>query len=188
MSERQQKKAGDDRVHEVLSEAENFHLRDCPAADPFQRAGSMLLDFILAFLLGSGVDHAGNAFYTHLINLPLTLSFSKSLPDTKLVSFLVENAGTITRVAAIGSKISFLIFAFGWLVNRFGGSPAQLLVGLKVVDEKSGKTLEINQALFRQLSLVVTFPLSPLAFFRKDRRTAHDLLTESSVRKVHGVR
>lgn len=188
MNRKRKKISRADGVKNILNEAERFHLLACPVADPFHRTGAMLLDFILVFLLGSGVDHAGNAFYSHLINLPFTLSFSERMSHSVATAMLVDNAEVICRYIAIGSKISFLIFAFGWLVNQFGGSPAQLLIGLRVVDQKSGDTLQINQALFRQVSLIALSPLFPMVFFRKDRRAAHDLITQTSVRKVHGVR
>ncbi len=172
----------------VLNEAEQEHLLDLPVADPFQRGAAALLDSIMAFLLGSGVDHAGNAIYAHLANLQNTLSFSESLSHSKMVVFIVENSGVITRYGAIGCKISFLTFAFGWLVSKFGGSPAMLLIGLKIIDLRSGKPLQVNQALLRQAILLALLPGIFIAFVRKDKKTLHDLLTGTSVRKVHGVR
>lgn len=172
----------------VLNEAEQEHLLDLPVADPFQRGAAGLLDCIMAFLLGSGVDHAGNAIFTHLSNLKVTFSFSPALSESKITTFIIENAGLMTRMGAIGCKIGFLIFAFGWLVHKFGGSPAKLLLGLKIVDLRSGKPLQVNQALLRQAVLIGTFPGVLAAFIRKDKKTMHDVLTGTSVRKVHGVR
>lgn len=78
-----------------------------------------------------------------------------------------------------------------WTVATFGGSPAKLLLGLRVLDATSGQKLSIPRVILREiigkalgLALLGGGLLMPL--MRQDHRSLHDLLSQSVVKRVHG--
>lgn len=168
-------------MSDTLTEAEEEHWLDCPDADFFIRAGSQLLDGILCFLILSGITHLTNASVTLL---PKLLNFWPQVPLS--ISSL---QGTIFYLSLV-AKISVVYIQFIWTVSVFGGTPAKLLLGLRVVDVRTGSKLELPRVFLREVVgkgvCVLTAGTGFLpVLFRGDRRGAHDLLCKSVVKRVH---
>jgi uncharacterized RDD family membrane protein YckC len=167
-------------VADTLAEAEQEHYLDCPNADLPIRSAALLLDLILFSLGTSGIHH-------------LVETVKNSVPS--LIGVVSEPAGPTVVLAItylswlIKSAALFLFFV--WTVLRFGGSPAKLLMGLRVVDARTGDRLDYRQALIRETvgkilgSAVIVGPA--VALFRRDRRALHDLASHSVVKRVRGV-
>ena len=168
-------------VSDTLAEAEHDHFLDCPNADFFIRVGGTLLDGILFFLMFSGIHHISTALSAILPQLPEVIG---TLPLS------IEQLRLLTFYSAKVLQLSLIYVYFLWTVASFGGTPAKLLLGLRVVDATSGQKLSIPQALLRELARLVS--LAPvgigcgLAFVRKDRLAFHDLMTNTVVKRVHG--
>ena len=84
---------------------------------------------------------------------------------------------------------SLLVFisavaSMAWFNTRFGGSPGKCLLGLKVVNEKSGEYLNMAQAVTRVvLALISMASVVGVLFmlFDKRKRTLHDRLMATVV-------
>ncbi len=165
---------------ETLLEAEQEHYLDCPNADVPIRSAALLLDVILFSLALSGIHHL---IETVKASIPLVVT-SFALP---------QNAGVLALGVAYFSwllKTAALVLYFVWSIMRFGGSPAKLLMGLRIVDAKSGEKLTYPRAFLRE---ALGKPIGVLTLFgaltsliRPDRKAAHDLLSGSVVKKVRG--
>ena len=180
-------------VSDTLLEAEEDHLLDCPDADLSARAAAFILDGIFCYLCASGLHHSFNALAAHLSHLPATALAGDYSTWQWLIFTLSKNAGLISAYLEMASKIALLYFYFVWTTAYARGTPAKLLFGLRVADVRTGESLGFPQAFFREL---IAKPLGLflagtgilVAFVRKDRRTLHDILSQSVVKKVHGVR
>lgn len=170
-------------LSDTLSDAEHEHLLDCPDADFFIRLGSTLLDFILCFLIFSGI--------THITNAVMNLSPRFVTPELTGTLSLERVQSSIFYVSQV-LKLMLGYIYFVWTVATFGGSPAKLLLGLRVLDAGSGQKLSIPRAFLREVigkaasvGLVGGGLILPL--IREDRRALHDLMSNSVVKRVHGA-
>lgn len=168
-------------VSDTLAEAEHDHFLDCPNADFFIRVGSCILDGILFFLMFSGINHVSNAAAAIL---PQVYAYFGTLPIP------IEQ---LRQAVLYGAKVVQLLWIyvyFLWTVAMFGGTPAKLLLGLRVLDANSGQKLSIPRAFLRELARAIS--LAPgglgciLGFIRRDRLTFHDLTTNTVVKRIHG--
>ena len=155
-------------VSDTINEAEDDHFFDCPSADFRARAAAILLDSIFLFILGYGLN---SVFRTLGVALESDINLSALLPSVKLA---IE--------AVIG-------YAYLWSIHQWGGSPAKILLGLRILDIGSGRKLRMSkvllrECLFKPLSLIsIVGMLMPL--FRVDRLALHDLFAGSVVKRIH---
>jgi uncharacterized RDD family membrane protein YckC len=172
-------------ISDTLTEAEADHLLDCPTADFMIRCAAGALDCIFLYLLLSSTQN----FYEALLEY---------FPQSSVV--VGAGPGWMARIFRAGpdilnyfaslTKIGFVYLYAFWSNARFGGSPGKLLLGLRILDAKTGQFLGLNRILLREL---LARPLSFLIFgcgfsymlLREDRRTLHDVLTGSVVKRVH---
>ncbi len=166
-------------VADTLREAEHEHYLDCPNADLPLRTAALLLDLILFSLASSGIQHLVNTVKN---TVPVLLGgFSE--PATPAVLLGVSYLAWLLKTLAV-----FLFFV--WTVMRFGGSPAKLIMGLRVVDAENGELLDYQRTLMRETlgkilgTVFLVGPVMPL--FRADGRALHDLISGSAVKKVRG--
>ncbi len=166
-------------VSDALLEAEQEHYLDCPNADIPLRSAALLLDGILFSIALSGI---GRLLDTAQSALPFVIG---SFVETR-----TPLAVLIAMYVAWLLKTLTLVLYFVWSVSRFGGSAAKLIMGLRVVDVHSGACLTYHQALLRELVFkpisAISLVGAALAFLRDDRRTLHDLLSRSTVKRVRG--
>jgi len=163
---------------DTLNEAEEEHFLDCPNADFLLRAAAYLLDLIFLFLLFSAIKH----LFTVIVASPFL-----GQPEQ-----LSEDVKVLLALSRIGSETLVIYFYFIWTLTVYGGSPAKLIFGLRVVHAETGEKLSFFQAIIREVfgktfcnsaTLGIGF-LLPL--FRDDARALHDLLSRSLVKKIHG--
>lgn len=165
-------------VYDTLAEAEDDHFLDCPNADVWIRAGAILLDGILFFLINSGILRIAGMVVTYLLRSPDSVADEAEMRLTVNYCILV-------------ARMLLFYFYMIWTVSQFGGTPAKLLLGLRVMDINSGQKLTIPIALWREfigktigvLTLGVGFGL---AYYRPDSRALHDLISRSVVKRVRG--
>jgi len=164
-------------ISEALTEAEHDHFLDCPNADFWIRTGAILLDGIFFWLLWSGIRHTFSSVGPSLL---AGVEQSNPLPlrSDQLLPFLEHVAHGL---------LFFLYFCA--TLSAFGGSPGKLLLGLRVVDAKTGAKLGFGRAIFRELfgKALSTLPLTlgwGMAFIRDDTRTLHDLTADTVVKRI----
>ncbi len=166
-------------VADTLLEAEREHLLDCPNADLPIRSAAFLLDLIFVSLGSSGIHSLIEALKT---SIPLLLGIV-SEPSAPLVILGITYLSWLLKTAAI-----YLYFV--WSVMRFGGTPAKLLMGLRVIHIETGDRLDYREAVVREIGgkfLTTLSILGPLFSLRRpDRRMLHDLLARSTVKNVRG--
>ena len=73
----------------------------------------------------------------------------------------------------------------GWFGKHKGGTPGKLVLGLQVVDYRTGTRLGYGRMLYREtlgrLISAVSIVGFATVFFREDRRALHDFLAGSQV-------
>ncbi len=144
------------------------------AARPLRRVIASLIDMLIYCLI------------TVLLFLPI----ARDLPrDGAVLEILSEAAGDPAWLAHVAGVFGLWIavwwayFILGW--GLVGGTPGQLLMGLRVVDNRGHSPIGATRALMRLLaycSSSLTFLTGHVfAVFRKDRRSLHDLLAGTRV-------
>lgn len=150
-------------LEETLSLAEKLHDLDRPNAPLSLRFACRALDAIFVYLLINGMEKLFQALSPVFEN-----------------GFLLGYVDLLFRLA----------FLFGYTVlvsAEFGGTLGQVLLGVKVIDSKTGEKLSVGISCLRLLWLLATNILSLIvALTRKDRRCLHDLVSNTVVKKVRG--
>lgn len=165
-------------VYDTLAEAEDDHFLDCPTADVWIRAGAVLLDGILFFLLNSGFVRIAGTVGTYFLRTSDTGAHAAEM--RLMVNYCI-----------LVARMLLVYFYMVWTVSQFGGTPAKLLLGLRVLDINTGQRLAIPMVLWRELigkTLgLITFGFGfSLAISRPDTRALHDLMSRSVVKRVRG--
>lgn len=167
-------------VSEALLEAEHLHYLECPPADPLPRLAALVLDVILCVLWWKSFEQLFEALGVWLATAYRNFETSRALFATP-ASFLEYLSAFV--------KVSGIYVYLVWTLARFGGTPGQLLLGLRVIDNGSGRHLSGLRSFFRQ---TVGFTLAATTFgwatalFRKDARGLQDLLSGSAVKRIRG--
>jgi uncharacterized RDD family membrane protein YckC len=159
-------------VNEALLEAEYEHHLACPNTDFGSRLAALILDSIFLFLIISG---------SHKI---VTTLFTVLSPATFPISIALVGS---TQWAL--SALAWYIFNI-WVPVQWGGSPAKIILGLRVINSKTGMPLTLKQTIGREF--IGKWPLVLLSFgygllcplIRRDRKALHDILTSSCVKKT----
>ncbi len=173
-------------ISEALAEAEHDHFLDCPDADFYIRTGAILLDGILFWLLWSGIHHTFTSVGPSLLATAERLSLFHQIFPPSDGPLRPEQILPFMEHVAHG-LLFFLYFCA--TLSAFGGSPGKLLLGLRVVDSKSGAKLSFGRAIFRELfgKILSTLPLAigwGMAFVREDTRALHDLAAGTVVKRT----
>ena len=164
-------------ISEALNEAEDDHFLDCPDADFWIRTGAILLDGIFFYLLWNGIKHTFSSMGPAVVAY-FNLNAILPLPMEQIVPFFIHVAH------------GFLYFSyFCATLAQFGGSPGKLLLGLRVVDAKTGGKLHFGRAIVRELfgKVLSTLPLAigwGMVLIRTDMRALHDLVAGTTVKRV----
>lgn len=163
-------------LHETLNDAEHDHFLDCPDADRMLRAGAQLLDLILCFLILSGIHHVSET----LRALTPTV-----LGDVDLAR--IRHWNTTIFYTASAMKLFVFYTYFIWTVVIFGGTPAKLLLGMRVLDAHSGQKLSVPRTIFREIVGKALLLGGGFLLGLRRRVLVHDKLSRTVVKKVHGV-
>ena len=171
-------------ITEALREAEEDHYLDCPTADFWVRSGAMVLDGILFGLLWTGIAHICSSLGNYAGGVLPTV------PEGADTVFW-KDPMAVARFATMALRGMLIYGFFLWPLARFGGSPAKLLLGLRVVDAQTGKRLTIPKTVLRELlgkaaSTAILCGGWAMALFRPDQRALHDLAAGTVVKRVHG--
>lgn len=150
-------------LEETLTIAQKIHELDRPSASVSLRISSRVLDMIFIYLLVNAADKVFQAIS----------SYSTSF-------FFLGYMEILIRL--------LLLFTYGVLVTaEWGGSLGQILLGLKVIDSNTGEKLSVSRSFFRILWLGATNFLSLLVvLMRKDKRALHDIVCNTTVKRVRG--
>lgn len=160
-------------IQGALSQAEQEHWLERPNAPLALRLASFVLDAIFIYLFLHGFHRLVQAIALH----SATWGYSKSF---------------LFNPFFLGFMDVFLrtVFLFCYLVlsvSVLGGTMGKLLLGLRVIDESSGKTLAVTRAISRLAFGLATNLLSlAVAMSRPDGKSLHDLLSRTVIKKVRG--
>jgi len=167
-------------VSDAILEAEHQHYLECPTADPLPRLAALVLDVILCVLWWKSFEQLFDALGIWMATAYRTFETSRALFATP-AAFLDYLSAFV--------KVSGVYVYLVWTLARFGGTPGQLLLGLRVIDNSTGRHLSGLRSFFRQ-TLAMAIALASFgwatAMFRKDGRGLQDLLTGSAVKRIRG--
>ncbi|NBT59972.1 RDD family protein [bacterium] len=159
------KKEENRSIHAALSQAEQEHWLERPNASVTLRSASFLLDLIFLYLFIHGQHRLFEALslYSNLMN-PFFLGF-----------------------VDIFLRTSFLFVYLIVSVSEWGGTVGNLLLGLRVMDDQTGRKLSLSRSSNRLVFALATNILSlAIALSRPDRRGLHDLLSRTVIKRVRG--
>lgn len=165
-------------IAETLQESEYEHYLDCPNADIVIRFAAVFLDVIFCSIAWSAINHLSGAVSAGLLSLPA--SWNAIEWSSRAVGFGVW----VTRLMMIH-------LYFIWAVASFSGTPGKLLLGLRVIDARTGQRLSLPRVLLREV-LVKAISIGSvigilLPALRADKRALHDVLTGTVVKVIRGA-
>jgi len=143
------------------------------------RAAALVLDVIFLVLLFSGLDR--------IFTAGITLAFAKH------PLWANEHVQTFILSFRVAMEWGLFHIYYLWTSTYYGGTPAKLIFGLRVIDIHTGQTLPLPRILVREVfgKLILNTATLGLGFFlpftRPDARALHDLVSRSVVKKVHGT-
>lgn len=163
-------------ISQALREAEEEHLLDCPNADPAIRTAAFLLDIIFLYLATSSLER--------IIQAVLHVPF--------LGGWLWNSAQGMAalNIAVKSFQIAALYYAAIWSVYRFGGTPAKLIFGLRVVDASTGQQLSFLQTVLREIfgkAFLISMTVGTvlvIPIIRRDHLALHDIASRSVVKRL----
>jgi len=174
-----------------LEKAEEAHFKNCPTAEFSLRLASTTVDLILTYLAISALKNITKAltvFLSHANDYVGAHSLFSHL------AYLIAHH-SVQMTLAIGVSLQLLfVYAYFVISTSFsGGTPGKLLLGLRVLNYRSGKKLTPSKSLLRFVTATVSGFLSCGILYlwiplNKENRGHHDVITDSCVKKVHGVR
>lgn len=129
-----------------------------------QRVLAWLLDIFLLFALLSP--------FLYLLNTALLPLFDS------LVGLILY------RLVRLVIVLTGILYGFAWCLHRYGATPGKLLIGIKVIDQKTHHTLSRKQAAIRLLlSVLSTFSGLGvlLILFNRQRQAIHDKMLHTLV-------
>jgi uncharacterized RDD family membrane protein YckC len=138
-----------------------------PYAHFYQRVLATLLDAFLTFALTTPFS-----YLLDVLVLP-ELDTASQLFVYDLFTFLLFSG--------------LIVFSFAICLERFGGTPGKLLLGLKVLDQHTGEYLNRRQAGLRIIASwlsILTGIGVLLIIFDKHKQAAHDKIMHSIVIKL----
>jgi len=160
-------------IQEALSQAEQEHWLERPNAPLAIRLASFVLDMIFIYLFIHGQHRLLQALSIYSATSNHSLVF---LLNPFFLGFL-----------DVFVRTGFLFFYLVFSVSQFGGTVGNLLLGLRVIDAQSGRTLTLGRSISRLLFGLSTNLLSlAVAMSRPDGRSLHDLLSKTIIKKVRG--
>mgnify|MGYP006273007337 CR=1 FL=1 len=179
------------KIFEELERAEEDHFKNCPNAEFMIRLASTVVDLILSYLAITGLQNLSRALEVFLSH---AADYFISNPSIHYLGSLIATHSTdISFIFEITLKI-FFVYCYYVLSTCFsGGTPGKLLLGLKVLNRETGKKLRPGEAFIRMaLAALCTLASGGISYlyiaFNKDQQSLHDRLTQSCVKKIHGVK
>ena len=168
-------------IEEALSEAERDHFLDCPEPPLSVRISAAVIDLFFMWILFTAIQQIQTILTMFVILAADKSPFLKGLP---ILTLLV----TLSQWARVFSLFLYSVFPLCF----FGGTPGKLLMGLRVIDEKTGKNIKLEYAILREW---VGKPIGILSLgtlllpwvMGKQRQSLPDSLAHSVVKKVQGV-
>lgn len=165
-------------IAEMLAEAEDDHYLDCPDAEPLARAAAFVLDLIFLLVLWGA--------FTKIYKTVFVAAIVRHFFPTLTPEFTI-----LIGALELACEAVLLFYFLVWPTANFGGTPAKLLFGLRVIDSDTGRSLNVMRSAGREiLGKLILAPLTlgygaAMIKRRADRRALHDLLVGSSVKRVH---
>ncbi|MEA1891239.1 MAG: RDD family protein [Campylobacterota bacterium] len=128
---------------------------------------------------------------TDRIKAFITDMFMIYMPIMYVVTYLVFNGKDDFLSSGLAPFLGTLVYGliYGVLISKWGQTPGKKAYMLKVVDAKSGEHIGFFRALFRFLAFLFTATTLLglfMPYFRKDKKTLHDLMSRSMVVGVKG--
>lgn len=146
-------------------EIPKLHLNDAPEYVPAGlgiRLGASMLDGIILYMMTLPFQ----------IGLQIVVAYEQAV---------------LTVIAYIVTNLIYF-YITGWFISRKGGLPGKMLLGLKIIDTRTGYYPSIGRAVSRELfgKMLSSLTLGIgflMAAFRKDKKALHDLLIKTQVMK-----
>ncbi len=116
----------------------------------------------------------------------ITDMFMIYTPILYLITYVVMDGKDEFQSSTIGPLVAVVLYGVisVILVYKFGQTPGNKAYSMKVVDAQTLKNVTLLQAFIRFISFLfsATFVLGLfVGFYRKDRRSLHDLLSKTAV-------
>ncbi len=119
----------------------------------------------------------------------ITDMFMIYMPIMYLITYVVLNGKNEFQNSTIGPFIAVSLYGliYAFLLSKFGQTPGKKAYDLKVVDDKTGDTIGFFRSLLRYIMFLLTMTTvlgAFLPFYRKDKKSLHDLVCNTLVVKI----
>lgn len=119
--------------------------------------------------------------YSYRVKAFITDMFMIYAPILYLIAYVVMNGKDDFQSSQLAPLMGVTLYGFIYaiLLSKFGQTPGKKAYEIKVVDEKSGEYISFFRAIFRFLAFLFTATTLLglfLPFYRKDKKSLHDLI------------
>jgi uncharacterized RDD family membrane protein YckC len=128
------------------------------------------------------------ARYTDRVKAFITDMFMIYIPTLYAITYVALNGKEDFQASWIAQLSGVLVYAliYSIFLSKSGQTPGKRAYDIKVVDAKTGEQISFLRALLRFFSFLVSATVLLgvlLPFFRKDRKSLHDLMASTLVVK-----
>jgi len=128
------------------------------------------------------------ARYPDRVKAFITDMFMIYIPTLYAITYVALNGKEDFQASWVAQLSGVLVYAliYSIFLSRSGQTPGKRAYDIKVVDAKTGEGISFFRALLRFFSFLVSATLLfgvLLPFFRKDRKSLHDLMASTLVVK-----
>jgi len=129
-----------------------------------------------------------HAHYIDRVKAFITDMFMIYIPTLYAITYVALNGKEDFQASWVAQLSGVLVYAliYSIFLSRSGQTPGKRAYDIKVVDAKTGEGISFFRALLRFVSFLVSATLLLgilLPFFRKDRKSLHDLMASTLVVK-----
>jgi len=133
------------------------------------------------------------ARFTDRVKAFITDMFMIYMPIMYFITYIVLNGKDDLQDSQLAPMIAVGLYAiiYALLLSNFGQTPGKKAYDLKVLDDKTGETINFFRALYRYVLFLLTMTTVLGAFlplYRKDKKALHDLICHTIVAKVKEVK
>ncbi len=126
------------------------------------------------------------AKYIDRVKALITDMFMIYAPILYLITYVIMNGKDEFQSSQLAPLVAITLYGlvYAVLVSKFGQTPGKKAYTIKVVDDKTGKSISFLRALCRFIAFLfsATVLLGVLIpFYRKDKKALHDILCKTLV-------
>ncbi|MDA7817171.1 RDD family protein [Sulfurimonas sp.] len=124
--------------------------------------------------------------YTYRVKAFITDMFMIYAPILYIITYVILDGKDEFQASQVAPLVAVSVYAliYTLLVSNFGHTPGKKAYDMKIVDDRTGKTIGFFRALLRFVTFLFTAATLLglfIPFYRKDKKALHDLICHTLV-------